>query len=419
MILLRFLIVTSYLYGLFLMGNRMSVLPRQEHPFEVLDHIWTPKEFNSLQEMWQNMGPFQTVKEDMTSNIIDIGEAVPILPNGKCPHQYLIPNYNIQKCVLPSRIDVAHHHFKSGGISARKEKFESLIGRLLAFNKILHFKDIDDYQNTSINSLFSSLKYLEASKRICPNRPLLDSIQLGIIVLIPGQEVATHYDVPWFFGASRYDLPQWLLVVMERSQLFKDKYLPQVQGVAYIHNHIPVGGSFYFWPDGIEHEMKSFDAISNTGIVLDGSVVSHGVYPFGNDEFIYLDPNRLYELRKIESESYQWGVFDVDINKLVSRIYDQNELRVSFVWRSRCFKDENERERWKSTPKMSIKDILDRLKNDLIKRRILSDPNINSLDLAILLINTYIKYPYSKTTYFRYNYCMLSDPFNFINMFCS
>ena len=39
-------------------------------------------------------------------------------------------------------------------------------------------------------------------------------------LLLPGQELAVHTDVPEFRGANRKVIPQWLLVVMHHSGLF-------------------------------------------------------------------------------------------------------------------------------------------------------------------------------------------------------
>ena len=395
--------------------------PRENHPYDRFDNIWTESELSALWEMWQTVPAFKTVKEDATSQIPHIGEAVPPLPDGTCPHRYLIPrklladgnsSESTTLCVLPDRIDVAHHHFKSGGIAGRKERFDSMIGRLLAFHQIQHAASNQLAQTRAIESLFKSQKYLDAASRVCPGKPVLDRIQLGIIVLVPGQEVAMHYDVPWFLGATRYDLPQWLLVVMAQSQLFEDKLWPQVQGVAYIHKKNVTGGSFFFWNDGPAYPMNGLQAVPNTGVVLDGSVVAHGVQPFGKLSVpsLKMSPNGQYQLKRSE-DADQWAIWRVDNPEHPERIspaYDTDELRVSLVWRARCFTDEQEKAAWHSAPKLTLQHVLRVLKRDLRSRGVLGlyeEPA--PLDLAILLLNTYIKYPYSESATIPYNYCML------------
>jgi hypothetical protein len=387
--------------------------------------------------MWTNMTSFKTVKEDSTSRLPHIGEACPPLPDGSCPHPYLIPRHVASDdntthlhsviCALPDRIDVAHHHFKSGGVAGRKERFEAMIGRLLAFHKIQHAAHQELEQTLAIESLFQSEKYISAAARVCPGRPLLDRIQLGIIVLVPGQEVAMHYDVPWFEGATRYDFPQWLLVVMERSQLFEDKLWPQVQGVAYIHKKNVTGGSFFFWNDGPSYPMQSLKAIPNTGVVLDGSVVPHGVEPFGKLSVppLKMNPNYQYELRR-SPQNGDWAIWQVEDPQnpqLVSDYYPTDELRVSLVWRARCFKDEEEKDAWHAAPKLKLETVLRTLKRDLRSRGLLGPyEEPQPLDLALLLLNTYVKYPYSDSAVIPYNYCMLGrlSPFlsSLVTPFC-
>lgn len=374
-----------------------SVMGETSHPYVVLNNIWNDTELAQLRELWMNYEKYQTVKEDATSRIPHIGEITNVLADGTCPHPYLTIR-NQSKCVLPDRIDVAHHHFKSGGITGRKESFEKMVGRLLAFNKILHQSDLATVPG--IEALFSSPKYLEAVATICPGKPVIDPIQLGIIILVPGQEVAVHYDVPWFQGATRYDFPQWLLVAMEQSGLFTDYLTPQIQGVAYIHRFNITGGGFVFWPE-IDNPLD-IPAIPNTGIILDGSVVAHGVHPFGSGNSLKMQPHHRYQLI---SDGGNWTIWNED--GPLNYTFKTDELRVSLVWRSRCFVSEAEAQAWHQAPKMDLSTVLNQLKTDLQRRGVLTNDNIAPLDLALLIIETYIQYPSSKTTWIPWNYCLL------------
>jgi hypothetical protein len=60
---------------------------------------------------------------------------------------------------------------------------------------------------------------------------VLDPFQTNIIVNAPGQQVATHTDAPYFWGASRFDMPQWLLAVMVHSGLpeFQRRFIHQAR----------------------------------------------------------------------------------------------------------------------------------------------------------------------------------------------
>ena len=70
---------------------------------------------------------------------------------------------------------------------------------------------------------------------------------------MPGQTVALHLDAPYFWGADRFQFPQWLLASMVFSGLFQEQFIDQVQVVAYLHNWTDPGnlkaGRFIYWND--------------------------------------------------------------------------------------------------------------------------------------------------------------------------
>ncbi len=135
---------------------------------------------------------------------------MPLSADGTCPI-FLVPNKDSTKCVLPSRIDVAKHYLTFGGRDGLKESYESLVSRLQVFTGFL-FKDLND---PVLAPLFKSESYRNASTDACGGKNIFDPIQLGIIITLPGQVVASHLDVPWYWGASRFNIPQWLLIAME------------------------------------------------------------------------------------------------------------------------------------------------------------------------------------------------------------
>ena len=56
---------------------------------------------------------------------------------------------------------------------------------------------------------------------------------------LPWQTVAAHVDGAYFWGATRFQLPQWLLAAMVFSGRFADRFVNQVQVVAYLHRWAP------------------------------------------------------------------------------------------------------------------------------------------------------------------------------------
>ena len=97
-------------------------------------------------------------------------------------------------------------------------------------------------------------QFLIQSKLVEINSPIVyvyDNailMQLGIIITLPGQCVAMHLDVPWFLGATRFNVPQWLLIAMEMSGMWAEHRVSQTQGVAYLHDWVKPqhdGGGLY------------------------------------------------------------------------------------------------------------------------------------------------------------------------------
>ena len=63
--------------------------------------------------------------------------------------------------------------------------------------------------------------FVEAARAI-HGRPIIEPAIVYANLMVPGQELAVHTDVPEFRGANRKVIPQWLLVVMLHSGCFDD-----------------------------------------------------------------------------------------------------------------------------------------------------------------------------------------------------
>jgi hypothetical protein len=119
---------------------------------------------------------------------------------------------------------------------------------------------------------------------------------------------------------------------MEQSRLFKDIRVRQSQGVAYLHHWINTTvdeGSFFFYPNGTEGGAVVIPPEFNTALVLDGSVIVHGVdifRPWQKPPMI--NPTSKNDLRYIGND--KWLV--VSNNETIAQ-YDTTDLRISLVWR--------------------------------------------------------------------------------------
>eukprot|EP00595_Chromulina_sp_UTEXLB2642_P003331 CAMPEP_0196764640 /NCGR_PEP_ID=MMETSP1095-20130614/6544_1 /TAXON_ID=96789 ORGANISM="Chromulina nebulosa, Strain UTEXLB2642" /NCGR_SAMPLE_ID=MMETSP1095 /ASSEMBLY_ACC=CAM_ASM_000446 /LENGTH=375 /DNA_ID=CAMNT_0042120715 /DNA_START=82 /DNA_END=1209 /DNA_ORIENTATION=+ len=340
----------------------------------------------------------------------DIGEGVPIEKDGTCSHHYLFPNMNKTKCILPQRIDIGAHYITTGGLDGAKEVYESMVDRLNSFGRYTFITDIDKYP--AVKKLFTSTKFIEAATTVCPkDKPHLDPFQFNYIIQVPGQTVAVHTDVPYFWGAGRRDFPQWLLATMVFSGLWKDEFIDQVQVVGYLHDwkiNNSVGGEFVYYNNNSNYVVVN--PKYRSGSVIDGSKLLHAAKVYRPDVLApHLDKDKENVL--VYDTNDKWEVRSGD--KVIQSL-STNDLRIAVVYRARCFKSSKESEEYsKYTSRMSLDNIINSLKDELVRRQIVSKARIdamNELDLALFLTKSYIQYPLPplEFTYMPYNYCALS-----------
>ena len=147
-----------------------------------------------------------------------------------------MPSLDKSLCVLPGRIDVARHFMVTGGPDGLKEPYETSVARVQSFGRYMF--NVSNYP--LVEDLFASPSFQNVAQSICPQeKQHLDPFQFNFIMQVPGQTVATHIDAPYFWGATRFQFPQWLLVSMVFSGLFKEDFVDQVQIVGYLHTWQP------------------------------------------------------------------------------------------------------------------------------------------------------------------------------------
>ena len=91
--------------------------------------------------------------------------------------------------------------------------------------------------------------FVDAARQV-HGRPVIEPAIVFANLMVPGQELAVHTDVPEFRGCNRKVMPQWLLVAMHHSGLFDAWRMPIATGVAWFHDC--EGGEFCFYPDGAD-----------------------------------------------------------------------------------------------------------------------------------------------------------------------
>jgi hypothetical protein len=219
------------------------------------------------------------------------------------------------------------------------------------------------------------------------DRPVIEPAIAFANLMLPGQELAVHTDVPEFRGVSRKNLPQWLLVVMHHSRLFDAWRLAIATGISYFQDSDT--GTLRHWPNGPDADPVRLPVRANTAVVLDADSVFHGVDPVGHEAeaprlstgtTLAADPDGRWTLSRPGGE--------------VTARFDWDELRFSASWKAYCFADEHDRDTWRDGhDDLSTEAIVDRLVADLAERGLVEPGVARDPDLGRLLIDTYVRFP--------------------------
>jgi hypothetical protein len=261
-------------------------------------------------------------------------------------------NLNRTLCHFSNRLDVGMHFVKTGGFNGHIEFYDRMVARILPFRKRLIQQtqtDRNTYESfINLNKLteFNDIEFLKKIQTICSENEILKSgqnismnsiinemFQFDLIVILPGQELPMHLNVPYFLGADRNTLPQWLLVTMKNSKLFDHLFIPQVQGIVWIdlekedkiskdtrqkdsvtngaqYKDINgVGGDFYFYPYlpqlAKRHSRDSLNNLENEQLVKHSTKILEETNGVGNKNFIDQEEedNEFYVQEKISYEN--------------------------------------------------------------------------------------------------------------------
>jgi hypothetical protein len=289
---------------------------------------------------------------------------------------------------LAQRYDAAVNFVRTGGRFGRTEDEPSMrAARTNYFRETYAYGE--ELLAPKVDSLLLHHERFLAAARELHGRPVIEPAIVYANMLLPGQELAVHTDVPEFRGANRKVVPQWLLVVMHHSGLFEDWRMPIATGIAYFGGG--EGGALAYYPDGAAGPAATYTPRHNTAVMLDTDSVFHGVdRVLGNEEPLRaLRPG----MRLHHDGAGRWSVRDGD---RVIATYDTDEIRYSVSWKAYCFADEVERAAWAHhTDDLTLDFILERLVADLADRGRIADVDhgLSDADLGKLLIEEYVRFP--------------------------
>ncbi len=284
---------------------------------------------------------------------------------------------------LAQRHDAVLNFLKTGGRRQRDEPLARLASRTHYVRE--SYASGERVLIDGIEPFLHHEGFVERAREI-HGRPVIEPAIVYANVLLPGQELAVHTDVPEFRGANRVRFPQWLMVVMHHSGLFTSWRMPIVTGVAWFS--ACGGGGFAFYPNGADAAVEVLPARPNTAVLIDTDSVFHGVDLV--DEVVPL-PDLHAGMVLVHDGGDRWSVRDGDD---VVATYRWNDIRFSVSWKAYCFADEAERTAWREhADDLSLDTILGRLTDDLRTRGRIGTERPSDTDLALTLIDEYIRFP--------------------------
>ena len=179
-------------------------------------------------------------------------------------------------------------------------------------------------------------------------------------------------------------------------------------------------GDFAYFDDNSGNYSK-VASIPLSASAVDGSKVVHAanVYRF-DAEIPLLDKNKDADLVYISGDN--WAL---QVNGETIKEYKWNDLRVSIVYRARCFKSEEDLAKYRTYDEangLTLDSIIDVFRKDLSARGVISadkngkdgfEDGKDRLRLANLIMDTYVKYPYPsrEVAVNPYNYALISNAF--------
>jgi hypothetical protein len=287
---------------------------------------------------------------------------------------------------LVRRHDALFNYVKGKAAAGESEGMAQVAARVnlfrgvLAEGAVVHVPAVEDL-------LYRHGPFLEAARSLS-GLPLVVPDMLYVNVLLPGQELAIHTDTPEYRGLSKAGMPEWFLVVMHHSQLFEDWRVHIAGGVTFLAAP-DQGGAFVLYPDGVDGSVLLLPPAFNTSVMLDADALFHGVERVGGPD---AGPPPLVPgmtLHSVPGEA--WEVRDGD--RRVAR-YEAGDVRVSVQWKAHCFADEAARQAFIShADDLTVDQVLQTLVSDLRARGLVGSELPGDTALALLLMNTYIRFP--------------------------
>ena len=286
---------------------------------------------------------------------------------------------------LPQRFDVGLHYVARGlDGQGNRDDAETATSRTNYFRETYAYGS--DVRVKGIEPFMDHPLMQATARKFSGSNAVVPAI-IYANLLVPGQELAIHTDVPEFRGANRRNAPQWLLVCMQHSGLFERWRIPILTCVSWFG--VAQGGAFTFYPAGAGGPREAIPARHNSAILVDTDRVFHGVERVAHERPDLPAIGRDTRLHFVGDERWVLQEGEQQVAE-----YPWESIRYSVSWKAYCFRDDVDRATWEDgSDDLSIEQILDTLEQELRRCGVLAGERPAPDDFALKMVETFIRFP--------------------------
>jgi hypothetical protein len=170
-------------------------------------------------------------------------------------------------------------------------------------------------------TFLDAAKTLFATSSVCPEFVVVN-------INTPMPACTTHIDNPTFHGATRVDYPLPFLRVMGSSGLFESWRVVRASALSWFYEG--AGGSFDYWPEGLDGPMRSEQPpFGNVALCADTDRMYHRIGPIGDPDAA---SPRMSAAAQIHSNGDgNWSILE---NGEVRATYPGHAIRFSILWKA-------------------------------------------------------------------------------------
>lgn len=293
---------------------------------------------------------------------------------------------------LESRADARFNYLARGGL--RGDLDDPLLDVRSSYFRETFIEGSEHFA-AGMEVLFHNPALADAARRLY-GREVVVPWNLYANVMLPGQELGLHTDIPEFRGVRRSQVPSWLLCAMHHSGLFEPWRITIATAVTYLVSG-GSGGALVCFRQGAGGPPHRIPARANTAAVFDSDTVFHGVERVDGDAAPLAGLHRDAQL--VPDGHGRWSLrCDTAEGFGAVASYRTDEVRCSISWKAYCFADEAERaatEHPDPATALRPQGCIDTLTGELCARGRLRSRRhgLSEEELARVIIDEFIPFP--------------------------